>query len=76
MTSVRTKHYQLLTSIQFLCLLDSPPKVITSGDSVDTVVEVSPADVTRFRALREVEKGLMEVMKKWKKRGGDVEEAD
>jgi len=77
-TSVRTKHFQLLPSIQFLCLTESPPKVIGSGNahSVDTIIEVSQADVECYQALRGVEKNLIEALKKWKKRGGDVVEDD
>jgi hypothetical protein len=77
-TSVRTKHFQLIPSIQFLCLADSQPEVIGSGNahSVDTVIEVSQADMTHYHALRGIEKSLMEALKKWKKRSGDAVEDD
>lgn len=53
---------------------DTPPKVIgpSNAHSVDTIIEVSQADVERYHALRGIEKNLMKALKKWKKRGGDV----
>ena len=71
----QTKQFLLLSSLQFLCLVDtkiSPHQLFTS------FLELLPEDVDRYRALREGQKELTTAIKLSKKRGGaqdlDLEE--
>ena len=72
--SVQSCHFQLLPSIHFLCLLDSPVQATVSAGSSSMLgsisfVQISQSDMGRFETLRRCEKELLSVMKNSKKRG-------
>ena len=69
----QTKQFLLLSSLQFLCLIDTK---ITDAQLAASFIELTPDDVDRYRALRNGEKELTAVIKLSKKRGGGGEDFD
>jgi hypothetical protein len=60
----QTKQFLLLSSIQFLCLVDTK---ITDAQLAASFIELTPGDADRYRALQHGQKELTAVLKK---RGG------
>ena len=63
----QTKQFLLLSSLQFLCLVDTK---LSSAQLTASFIELSSEDVDRYRALRDGQKELTAALKLSKKRGG------
>ncbi|KAF4618011.1 hypothetical protein D9613_012841 [Agrocybe pediades] len=62
------KHFQIISSLQFLCLIGTK---VTSAEleSSASLLEILPADMTRFNTLKKVQDKIAAAMKSSKKRG-------
>ena len=63
----QTKHYLLISSIQFLCLLNTR---FSSERDLPYIEVTSDMDMERFKALKEGKNELISVLKLSRKRGG------
>ena len=67
----QTKRFVLLSSVQFLCLIDTK---ITDAQLAVCFIELTPEDTDRYRALQNGQKELTAVIKLRKKQGGRAED--
>jgi hypothetical protein len=63
----QTKQYLLVSSIQFLCLLDTK---FSSDQALPYIEVTSDMDMERFKALKEGKNELISALKLSRKRGG------
>ena len=68
----QTKQFLLLSSIQFLCLIETK---LSPQQSSAPFIELSTRDIDHYKALKNGQKELTAALKLSKKRGG-VEELD
>ena len=71
----QTRQFLLLSSLQFLCLIDTK---ISTQQSERPFIELSPEDLSRYKSLKDGQRELTVALKLSKKRGGglDLEDLD
>jgi hypothetical protein len=71
----QTKQFLLLSSLQFLCLIDTK---IAANQLDASFIELAPMDIDRYRELQNGEAKLTAAIKSSRKRssGGDVESSE
>jgi hypothetical protein len=65
----QTRQFLLLSSIQFLCLIDTKLSPQQSTTGMPSFIELLPQDIDRYKALKNGQKELTAALKLSKKRG-------